>query len=178
MMTETTLLQVGNPQLREISMPVELHLLGSEELIRFSNQLLELMQQYKGVGLAAPQIGLQKKILALGFEKSERRPLEKPIPRAVLINPTFTVLSNNLEEDYEACLSVGGNLMAKVPRFTHIYYQAYDPHGNTIEGEAKGLHARIIQHEIDHFDGILFLDRVQDTRTYGFVEEIKKAKPA
>ncbi len=174
-MNNENIIQLGDPRLRIQSKSVDKHRFGSAELLELAEHLISLMKKDKGVGLAAPQIGLNERIFVLGFEKNERRPNEQPIPTTVVINPKIIPLSNEKEFGYETCLSIGNGLTAKIPRFTKIAYQGFDPHGNIIEREVSGLHARIVQHEYDHLEGIVFLDRVQDTKTYGFYLELKEA---
>lgn len=175
LMNSQKIIQLGDSRLRKTSTPIDENLFGSNELHNLSELLISLMEKKGGVGLAAPQLGINQRIFALGFEGSERRPKEKAIPITVIINPTITRLTNQKEDDYEACLSIDNGLMAKVPRFKKIAYRGFDPEGNVIEREVEGLHARIIQHEYDHLDGIVFLDRVKDSKTYGFYPELSEA---
>jgi len=174
-MNTEKIIQLGDARLRKISTPVLDNLYGSNELHELSQLLITLMQKNGGVGLAAPQLGINQRIFALGFEGSERRPKESAIPITVIINPSITLLSDEKEDDYEACLSIDNGLMGKVPRFKKIAYRGFDPEGNVIEREVEGLHARIVQHEYDHLDGIVFLDRVEDSKTYGFYPELSEA---
>ncbi len=175
-MNTEKIIQLGNPLLRKNSNPIDSNRFGSTELHDLSQSLIMLMKQNNGVGLAAPQIGINERIIVLGFEENSRRSKEKPIPTTVIINPTIHVLSNEKISDYEACLSIGNNLMAKVPRFKKIAYHGYDADGNVIEREVSGFHARIVQHENDHLDGFVFLDRVEDSKTFGFYPELKEAE--
>jgi peptide deformylase len=100
-----------------------------------------------------------------------------PIPYTVLINPVIELFTNDMEEEYEACLSVG-SLKGKVPRYTHLRYRGFDEKGVLIEREVDGLHARVVQHEYDHLDGVVFLDRVRDYVSLGFHEELMAAEQA
>lgn len=151
-------IKIGNPLLRKQSIDVSSNEFGTHNLKVMQEQLFQIMQNENGIGLAAPQIGLNKRIIVFGIEDISSRTGEK-IPYTLLINPTFEASSYSMEEDYEGCLSIG-ELRGTVPRFTHIGYRGYDINGNLIEREAKGLHARVVQHEIDHLDGILFIDRI------------------
>lgn len=172
-MLSQNILQVGNPQLRVKSELIDKSQFGSSELHELAQSLIKMMGENDGIGLAAPQIGLNKRIFVFGMQKNERRSDQKPIPMSVLINPEWAPLSDEKVSGYEACLSIGNSLMAQVPRFRKIGYRGFDENGVLIEGEAQDLHARVIQHEYDHLDGILFLDRVEDTKTFGFYEELR-----
>ena len=174
-MQNNKIIQLGDPQLRQKSQPVSSEMFATDHLNTISNSLINLMQENNGVGLAAPQIGISQQILVLGFEKSKRRPHEKPIPITVLINPEIFPDSNVIIEEYETCLSIGNGLAGKVPRYEKIFYRAFNTEGLLIEREVSGLHARIVQHEFDHLNGIVFLDRVQDSKTFGFYEELLKS---
>jgi len=106
-----------------------------------------------------------------GFEHSERYPNEKPVPFTVLINPTFEKLSDEISDGWEGCLSVPG-LRGLVPRYNKIKYTGFDTEGTPVSRIAEGFHARIIQHELDHINGILFPQRIKDMRFFGFEEEL------
>jgi peptide deformylase len=173
MKNEPEIILIGNPTLRKISEPIHQDEYGTSELHELSNLLFHIMKVQNGLGLAAPQIGINKRAIVFGMEQ---HPIHKQIPSipfTILFNPTFTPITNNIQEKYEGCLSVG-DLRGKVPRYTNIIYQGYDADGNLIEREALDLHARVIQHEIDHLDGIVFIDRVKDTLSFGFHNELIK----
>lgn len=172
-MLSDKVLQVGNPILRMTAEPIENAWFGTSTLHELGNSLLRLMVENNGIGLAGPQMGLSKRIFVIGMESNSRRPNAKSIPNTVLINPVWEPISDQKVSDYEACLSVGSSLMAQVPRYHKIAFKGYDTESNLIETEVEGLHARVIQHEYDHLDGIIFLDRVEDTRTIGFYDELK-----
>ena len=150
----------------------------SEEITDFSNNLLkqiiydmsETMIDYKGIGLAAPQVHVSKRIII--FRNPDIEEVDK-INITPLINPIFESLGDETEDDWEGCLSIPG-MQGLVRRFQKIKYQGYDITGKKIEIEAQGLHARVIQHEIDHLDGILYTDRLADQKAFGFENEISK----
>jgi peptide deformylase len=108
-----------------------------------------------------------------GFEYNERYPNEKPIPFTILINPVMTILSNEMIDGWEGCLSVPG-LRGLVPRFRKIQYDGYDLEGNLISRIVEGFHARVVQHELDHIDGVLFPHRIKDMKFFGFEDELKE----
>lgn len=159
---------LGNPILRKRSQEIAASEFGTNNLKIMEEELYNVMQLEKGIGLASPQVGINKRAIVFGFK--QQRAAEE-IPYTFLINPSFEPLSETLEEDYEGCLSVG-ELRAKVSRFKHIGYKGYDRFGNKIEREVHGLHARVVQHEIDHLNGIIFLDRVTNFNSLGFHDEL------
>jgi peptide deformylase len=166
----TKAIKLGNPKLRLISEPVHQNDFGSKELRELVDLLFDTMHEEGGVGLAAPQIGINKRLLVFGMEKSPY-PDRESVPYTTLINPTIEFLTEETEEAYEGCISVGA-LRGKVPRKTKIYYTGYDIEGNIIEREVSGFHARVVQHEYDHLDGIIFLDRMKDFSSLGFHDEL------
>jgi peptide deformylase len=146
------------------------------EILAVIKDMKDTMKEEGGVGIAAPQIGCNKRVIMFGFEKNKRYPSEGAVPHTVLINPTFRVLSNEMVEAWEGCLSVPG-LRGLVERYNKIEYSGYDPEGNLITRIAEGFHARVVQHEYDHLDGILFPQRLKDLRFFGFEDELMKAPP-
>jgi len=165
----------GNAILRQIAEPISQEEFNTPELIELTTALLDMMKSTGGVGLAAPQIGISKRIIALGVSDHARNKRDITIPNQIIINPEFTPIDDTLEEDYEGCLSVG-ELVAKVPRYKKINYHGFDVYGNLIEDTVVDLHARIIQHEVDHLDGILFLEKVADEKSFIVYEELKKLR--
>ncbi len=130
------------------------------------NDLIDSMRHYGGAGIAAPQIGYFLRIVVFGAERLERYPNAEPIPFTVLINPEIDVLTQEQDSAWEGCLSVPG-YRGLVPRYTHIRYRGYDAQGQFFEREAQGFHARCVQHEVDHIDGILYPMRIEDMRNFG-----------
>ena len=128
----------------------------------------ETMIDYNGIGLAAPQVHLSQRVIIFRNPHSEEK---EKIQINPLINPTFTPLSEEKEDDWEGCLSIPG-MQGLVRRFKKISYVGYDLDGNKIKNEAEGLYARVIQHEIDHLDGILYTERLVDKKAFGFEKEI------
>jgi len=158
------LLRMGDEKLLSISTAVED--LKNPELQILIDDLIESMRHYGAVGIAAPQIGYFVRIFVIEVVKSERYPDAPPIPLTVLINPEIEILTEEQEDGWEGCLSVPG-YRGLVPRYTHLRYRGYDRDGNLIEREVKGFHARVVQHENDHIDGILFPMHVRDMRNFG-----------
>ena len=129
----------------------------------------DTMHAMDGAGLAAPQIGVGLRVVVFGFDSNPRYPEAGSVPYTVLINPVLTPLSDEVEDDWEGCLSVPG-LRGVVPRWKQLRYEGYDPSGGYIVREVDGFHARVVQHETDHLDGILYPMRVQDMRRFGFTD--------
>jgi len=135
-----------------------------DDLLR---DMFDTMHAAGGVGLAAPQIGESVRVVIFGFEQSERYPEAPPVPRTVLINPVLKPLGKEEQEGWEGCLSVPG-LRGWVPRYKHLRYQGRDPLGATIDRTVEGFHARVVQHEVDHLDGVLYPMRIRDLTRFGF----------
>ncbi len=129
----------------------------------------DTMHAMDGAGLAAPQVGVGVRGVVFGFDSNPRYPEAGSVPYTVLINPVLTPLSDEVEDDWEGCLSVPG-LRGVVPRWKQLRYEGYDPSGGYIVREVDGFHARVVQHETDHLDGILYPMRVQDMRRFGFTD--------
>lgn len=164
-MTIQSVVRMGTPNLFEKSKPVtEFNCSSLDQLIQ---DMKDTMEERGGVGIAAPQIGRNLRVIMFGFEKNARYPDEKPVPFTILINPEITMVSAEVVEGWEGCLSVPG-LRGKVPRHTKIRYTGFDPQGIKIEREVDGFHARAVQHECDHLDGILFPHRIVDMKNFGF----------
>jgi peptide deformylase len=163
------ILKMGDPRLLRIAAPVPDGMFGSAELNALIGDMFDTMHAAGGVGLAAPQIGVDLQLVIFGFERSERYPEAPPVPRTILINPQITPLSQDMEEGWEGCLSVPG-LRGAVNRFSLIRYQGLDPAGALIDRTAEGFHARVVQHECDHLIGRLYPSRITDFAKFGFTE--------
>lgn len=168
-MTIKPVVKMGNKQLATPSMPVETF--ATPELFNLLQDMQETMLAKGGVGIAAPQIGVNWRVIMFGFEKSLRYPNEKPVPFTILINPEITILSEEMVDGWEGCLSVPG-LRGLVPRYQNIEYSGFDAYGNEIKRHAQGFHARVVQHECDHIDGILYPERLRHLKYFGFEDEL------
>lgn len=140
---------------------------NSPFLTELTQDMHDTQRHFDGVGMAAPQIGVNLRVIIFGFDVCERYPQQLPIPETVLINPEYEPLSEEMALDWEGCLSVPG-LRGAVSRYTQIRYWGYDLHGESVAGEAAGFHARVIQHEVDHLNGVLFVHRIVDWRLFGY----------
>jgi peptide deformylase len=160
-------LRMGDPRLLERSR--EVTAFGTPELAALLADMRDTMKAQNGAGLAAPQIGVGARVVIFGVERNPRYPDAEPVPYTELVNPVITPLGDALEEGWEGCLSVPG-LRGVVPRWTLVRYTGFDPQGNPIDREVSGFHARVVQHETDHLDGILYPMRVRDFSRFGFTE--------
>ncbi|MFJ4154029.1 peptide deformylase [Pseudomonas sp. NPDC089752] len=163
------ILKMGDERLLRIAPPVPEHLIGSAELQQLIDDMFETMRHVGGVGLAAPQIGIDLQLVIFGFERSERYPDAEAVPQTILLNPVITALTTEVEDGWEGCLSVPG-LRGVVPRFKHISYEGIDPQGNPVNRFAEGFHARVVQHECDHLIGRLYPSRIQDFAKFGYTD--------
>jgi len=160
-------LKMGEPLLLELAEAVAQF--NTPELHTLIQDMQDTMVSLNGAGLAAPQIGVGLQVVIFGFDKNQRYPDADEVPFTILINPQLTPLSDEMEEDWEGCLSVPG-LRGKVPRYVRLRYQGFDQFGNVIDREVGGFHARVVQHECDHLQGILYPMRIRDFRSFGFTE--------
>ena len=162
-------LRMGDARLLRRAEPVSSF--GSGELHALLADMRDTMQAMNGMGLAAPQIGVSLRVVIFGVEKNPRYPDAETVPETVLINPVIMPLDDGKEPDWEGCLSLPG-LRGLVPRFGNIRYQGYDEQGAPIDRFVSGFHARVVQHECDHLDGILYPMRIQDMTQFGYAEEL------
>lgn len=163
------ILRMGDPRLLRVAPPVPAGMVGSAELEALIADMFDTMHDAGGVGLAAPQIGVDLQLVIFGFEHSDRYPGAPAVPRTILLNPTITALSDEYEEGWEGCLSVPG-LRGAVDRWTQIRYTGMDPAGTPIDRVAEGFHARVVQHECDHLIGRLYPSRITDFTKFGYTE--------
>ena len=162
-------LKMGDPDLLRVSEPVKVF--DNSELDELIADLWETMEAEGGVGIAAPQVGVAQRVVVFGLEESERYPEAPAIPRTVLINPEIEPTGNDAVDGWEGCLSVPG-MRGVVPRLLRIRYSGFDAKGQRFEREVEDFHARVVQHECDHLDGILYPMRIQDMRLFGFESEL------
>lgn len=174
-MTVRSVLRMGDPRLLERAREVEQ--LDTPELHALLADMHDTMEALSGAGLAAPQIGVPLRVLIFGVASNPRYPHAEPVPRTVLINPILTPLADTLEEGWEGCLSVPG-MRGLVPRYTQLRYCGVDQYGAPIDRTVGGFHARVVQHECDHLDGILYPMRIRDMRNFGFHDVLFPDQPA
>jgi len=168
-MTIRKVLRMGDARLLQRAEPVS-HF-DTQQLHALLVDMRDTMQALNGAGLAAPQIGVALRVVIFGVQHNSRYPDAESVPETVLINPVITPLGEAMEEDWEGCLSVPG-LRGLVPRHAHIRYQGQDEYGALIDRSVSGFHARVVQHECDHLDGILYPMRIRDMTQFGYNEEL------
>jgi peptide deformylase len=158
-------LKMGDPRLLAVAQPVAEF--GSPELKTLLTDMQDTMRDLNGAGLAAPQIGAGLRVVIFGFEENPRYPDADSVPFTILINPQLTLLSEIQDEGWEGCLSVPG-MRGLVPRYRELRYTGFDADGNPIDRTVTDFHARVVQHEVDHLDGILYPRRIRDLTQFGF----------
>jgi peptide deformylase len=163
-----SVLKMGAPLLKQVALPVTRFDGDLEALIA---DMDDTMRALSGAGIAAPQIGVSLRVVIFELRENPRYPHVAPVPYTVLINPVLTPLGAEENEGWEGCLSVPG-LRGLVPRFHRLRYQGFDQHGVAIDRTVEGFHARVVQHEVDHLDGILFPQRVRDLHNFGFEDAL------
>ena len=160
-------LKMGDPRLLQVSKKVERF--GTPELAELLTDMRDTMRHLDGAGLAAPQIGVLLRVVIFGVDRNPRYPDAEGVPQTVLINPSLSTPDEEMEDGWEGCLSVPG-MRGVVPRHRRLHYGGFDEHGRPFERDAEGFHARVVQHEVDHLDGILYPRRIRDLRLFGFTE--------
>ena len=169
------IIRMGHPTLRRIADPVTPP--TTPEIRRLAVDMIETMVAAPGVGLAAPQIGVAARLLVYRIPEARIGDSENTVPMEprVLVNPVLTPLDEAMVGGREGCLSIPG-MQGVVPRYRHMRVQAHDLDGNEIDEEVFDFHARVLQHEVDHLDGVLYLDRMDDLLSFGFSEELMVAE--
>jgi peptide deformylase len=165
--------RMGHPVLRARAKAIDPGAITSAEIQQLIDDMFETMREYQGVGLAAPQIHVGLRLFVAGFPPSrsaEAEDDEERVPLMALINPEITPIGADVDEDWEGCLSIP-DIRGKVPRAREIQVRAYDRRGRRMDMKARGFTARVIQHETDHLDGVLFFDRMKSFETLTFLDE-------
>lgn len=156
---------MGDPRLLAVAEPVSRF--GTPELEALLADMRDTMRDLNGAGLAAPQIGVGLRVVIFGFEVNPRYPEADPVPYTELINPHLTPVGDEQDEGWEGCLSVPG-MRGLVPRYRHLRYTGMNAAGGPIDRTVSDFHARVVQHEVDHLDGILYPRRIRDLTQFGF----------
>ncbi|MGH8460763.1 MAG: peptide deformylase [Stenotrophobium sp.] len=160
-------LKMGDPRLLRVAEPVAQT--GTPELHALVADLFDTMRALDGAGLAAPQIGVNLRVVIFGFASNPRYPDAAAVPETVLVNPVISFIGDEIEDGWEGCLSVPG-LRGVVPRHRRLHYSGTDQHGQLIARTVDDFHARVVQHECDHLDGVLYPMRVRDFSRFGFAD--------
>jgi len=164
-------LRMGHPFLQQVSKPVKEF--NTPQLHTLIQDMFDTMDAYEGVGLAAPQIGIDLRVVVFGINQNKRYPDADSIPMTVLINPVLRAIGDDATLGWEGCLSVPG-LRGEVSRAHQLHYSGFDAQGNRFERQVRDFHARVVQHEVDHLDGILYPSKIQNMNNFGFSEEISE----
>jgi len=160
-------LRMGDPLLLQSAAVVEAF--DTSELHALINDMQDTMQHMNGAGIAAPQIGVSQRVVIFGVGHNPRYPDAEQVPYTVLVNPVLTFVGDEMEDGWEGCLSVPG-MRGIVPRYQRLHYKGFDQYGHVIDRLVSGFHARVVQHECDHLDGILYPMRIQDLRQFGYTD--------
>lgn len=166
-------LKMGNPLLRKVALSVAIERIGLTDFQTLIDDLVETMRSEKGVGIAAPQVGLLERVFCMEVNENARYPDKEPFSLFIAINPEIEFLSEEQIDSWEGCLSIPG-IRGCLKRYKHIKLTGFDRHGRAIEIELKDFAAIIAQHELDHLNGILFIDRLLSMETLSFQEEYEK----
>ena len=166
---EKKVLRMGHPILQKTAQNVEEF--GTAALSQLLTDLEDTMKVEGGVGIAAPQIGVSLRVVVFGFKTNARYPDAPPVPSTVLINPKIEFIGDEMEDGWEGCLSVPG-MRGLVSRHRRLKYSGYSEKGLFFEKYAEDFHARVVQHECDHLDGILYPMRIKNLRSFGYTEEL------
>ena len=162
-------LRMGDPVLLQVASPVQQF--DTPELHELLTDMRDTMAALNGAGLAAPQIGVSLQVVIFGVGKNPRYPQAEEVPYTVLINPVLEAVDEVMEDGWEGCLSVPG-MRGLVPRHKRLRYRGVDPQGQPIDRTVSDFHARVVQHEVDHLNGILYPMRIRDMTRFGFNEEL------
>ena len=162
-----TVLRMGDPILLQQAQAVEQF--NTPELHALIQDMQDTMEHMVGAGIAAPQIGVSLQVVIFGVGSNPRYPDAEQVPYTVLINPVLTPIQDEMEDGWEGCLSVPG-MRGVVPRHTRLHYTGFDQYGNPIDRLVSGFHARVVQHECDHLNGILYPMRIKNLKDFGFTD--------
>jgi peptide deformylase len=170
--------RMGHPVLRTPATPIDPADIKSPAVQQLIDDMFETMKEYNGVGLAAPQVHEGLRLFVAGFaprarDEDEEDDEDARVPLMTLINPEITPIGGETDEDWEGCLSIP-EIRGRVTRYKEIEVKAYDRRGRRISIRAKNFTARVIQHETDHLDGVLFLDRMESFETLTYLEEFNR----
>lgn len=165
--------RLGHPVLRKVAQELAPNEISTPETQQLIDNMIETMNEYDGVGLAAVQVHVSRQLAVIEVADNPRYPNKEKVPLAVLINPKFEPLSEEMEEDWEGCLSIN-KLRGKVPRYKEIRVAGRDRDGKELDFVASGFHARVIQHEWDHLQGKVYLDRMKDLSTLTYLTELSR----
>jgi peptide deformylase len=165
--------RLGHPVLRAKAKPIEPQDITSAPIQKLIDDMMETMSEYHGVGLAAPQVHESLRVFVAGIEEEDLRTGATDIVPVAIINPEITPIGRDLVEDWEGCLSIP-DIRGKVPRNRRIRVRGFDRDAQPLDLELEEFPARVVQHETDHLNGVLFFDRMKSFETLAFYEEYSK----
>lgn len=164
---------LGHPVLRRVAEPVPPEGILAPGVQQLIDDMLETMAEYDGAGLAAPQVHVSSRIVIYGVDENPRYPDADAVPLTILVNPVVTPLTEEISEDWEGCLSLP-DLRGRVPRPSRVRVEAWGRDGGRLRFDAVGFHARVVQHECDHLDGVVYVDRMASMETLTFLPEFRR----
>ena len=165
--------RLGHPVIRQVAALLSVQEINSQEIQELIENMVQTMREYDGVGLAAPQIHISKQIAVIEVQDNPRYPKVEKVPLTILMNPKIVSRSKNLVQSWEGCLSIP-DLRGIVPRNESLVCEALDRNGKPIQIEAKGFFARVIQHEWDHLQGNVYVDRMSDLKSLTHLTEFAR----
>jgi len=165
--------RLGHPVLREVARPVPVEEISTPDVQRLIDDMIETMREYDGAGLAANQVHVLRQVAVIEVAANPRYPDAPEIPLTVVVNPVVTPLTEEMEEGWEGCLSVP-DMRGVVPRYTAVRLQYHDRQGREVDLVAKDFFARVVQHETDHLNGIVYVDRMRNLQTLSHIAEWNK----
>jgi len=171
-MAQLEVIKMGNPLLRRSSLEVKENMLSVDFQVFLVN-LIDTMHAFNGVGISAPQVGVLKRVFTMEMKNNSRYPNRSPFPLQVVINPEIQFLGNELVDSWEGCLSIP-NIRGRLKRYNHIKLIGFNEKGVRFNMELKGFPAIVAQHEVDHLNGILLIDRMDSMETLTFQQEYEK----
>lgn len=166
---------MGHPTLREISLPLSKEEIQTKETQKFIDDLIATMKSENGAGIAAPQVGILKRVFIMECRNNPRYPDKEEFPLSILINPEITFLGEDIIDSWEGCLSIP-NIRGLLPRHKKVLLKGLDRNGEVYSKELEGFQAVVAQHELDHLDGVLFIDRMTDMKHLSFLAEYMRFK--
>lgn len=165
--------RLGHPVLRAKARPIDRAEIGTPAVQKLIDDLIDTMQEYHGIGLAGPQVHESLRVFIAGIEEEDERTGETSITPVAFVNPEITAIGRDLVEDWEGCLSIP-DIRGKVPRNRRIRVRGFDRYGEPLDMELEDFPARVVQHENDHLNGVLFFDRMKSFETLAFLDEYSR----
>ena len=163
-------IKMGHPVLRQEAVEISKEEIANEKFQYFIDILIQTMREHDGAGIAAPQVGILKRIFVMEMEENTRYPDKESFPLEIVINPIIKAIGNTVQDSWEGCLSIPG-IRGRLKRFETVELSGLDRNGNAFKKTLTGFASVVAQHELDHLDGKLFIDRMESMETLSFQEE-------